>query len=135
MGLGPHSKVAEDRLLTQVSWRQSGLSCFHPLVASEKIRGLLLQTARSDFPSFYAAATGREIQLMDMLVLLTALFVRLNEPLRRKKNPSHWHAEERAATRQMFDEIRDFIRNGRTFGQLPHLEQEKIHRAIFNRVS
>jgi hypothetical protein len=107
----------------------------HPLVASKKIRGLLLQTARNDFPSFYAAATGREIQLMDMLVLLTALFVRLNEPAGRKKNHSNWRIEERAATRQMFDEIRDWIRNGRTFGQIPPLEQEKIQRAIFNRVS
>lgn len=111
------------------------LALFHSLVASEKIRGILLQTARNDFPSFYAAATTREIQLMDMLVLLTALFVRLNEPASRKKNQSLWHAEERATTRQTFDEIRDFLRNGRTFGQLPFLEQEKIQRVIFNRVS
>jgi len=104
-------------------------------VASEKIRGLLLQTARNDFPSFYAAATAREVQLMDMLVLLTALFVRLNETAGRRKTPSHWHAEERAATLQMCDEFREFIRNGRTFGQLPRLEQEKIQRVIFNRVS
>ena len=104
-------------------------------MASEKIRGILLQTARNDFPSFYAAATAREIQLMDMLVLLTALFVRLNESSSRKKNQSHWQAEERAAARQTFDEIREFIRNGRTFELLPRLEQEKIQRVIFNRVS
>jgi hypothetical protein len=104
-------------------------------VASEKIRGILLQTARNDFPSFYATATAREIQLMDMLILLTALFIRLNESRHRKKNQSHWQAEERAATRQMFDEIREFIRNGKTFDLLPRLEREKIQRVIFNRVT
>ena len=104
-------------------------------MASEKIRGILLQTARSDFPSFYGAATNREIQLMDMLVLLTALFLRLDQSTQQKKGPSRWHAEERAATRQMFDEIRHFILNSETFVRIPRLEQEKIRRAIFSRVS
>ena len=103
-------------------------------MASENIRGLLLQTARNDFPSFYAAASVREIQLMDMLVLLTALFIRLNKPASRK-SLSHWRAEEREATRQMFDEIRDWIRDGETFAQLPLLEQEKIQAVIFDRVA
>ena len=104
-------------------------------MATEKIRGILLQTARNDFPAFYAAASAREIKLMDMLVLLTALFVRLNEAASGKKSSTRSLDEERVATRQMFVDIRAFIRNGRTFGQLPVLEREKIQRAIFNRDS
>ena len=103
-------------------------------MATEKIRGILLQTARNDFPAFYAAASAREIKLMDMLVLLAALFVRLNEPASGRKASNRWPDEERVATRQMFTDIREFIRNGRTFAQLPGLEREKIQRAIFNRV-
>lgn len=103
-------------------------------MASEKIRGILLQTARTDFPAFYERATDREIQLMDMLVLLTALFVRLNESASRKNAKSHWRDEERATTQVMFDDIRSYIRNSRTFNELPQLEQRKIQRVIFDRV-
>ena len=103
-------------------------------MAPEKIRGILLQTARHDFPAFYAAATAREVQLMDMLVLLTALSMRLNDSTPRKTTRSGWLDEERAATRHMFDDIREFIRNGRTFAQIPNLERQKIQRVIFGRV-
>ena len=71
---------------------------------------------------------------MDMLVLLTALFVRLNEPSARRDTRLRWHEEECAATRQTFGEIREFIRKGGTFGELPRLEQQKIQRVIFDRV-
>jgi hypothetical protein len=104
-------------------------------VATQKFRGLLLQTARNDFPAFYAAGSAREIKLMDMLVLLTALFMRLNEAASGEKSSARSLDEERVAIRQMFDDIRAFIRNGRTFGRLPDLEREKIQRVIFNRVS
>ena len=103
-------------------------------VASEKIRSILLQTARHDFPAFYAAATAREVQSMDMLVLLTALFVRLNDSTARPTPRSGWIDEERSATRQMFSDIREFIGNGRTFREIPELERQKIQRVIFDRV-
>ena len=111
-----------------------GSLVFHSIVSSPKIRAILLQTARNDVPSFYAAASARESQAMDMLVLLTALFVRLNEPATRQKDSIRGHDEERAATRQMFDEIREFLQKGRTFGLLPQLEREKIQRVLFQRV-
>jgi hypothetical protein len=104
-------------------------------VASDNIRGILLQTARHDFPAFYAAAPAREVQLMDMLVLLTALFVRLNDPEHRNATRAGWAEEERTATRQMFDELRKSILDGRTFNKIPSLEQQKIQRVIFDRVA
>lgn len=107
----------------------------HHHVAPEKIRGILLQTARHDFPAFYAIATAREVQAMDMLVLLTALFVRLNETKPRKTVRSGWLDEERSATRHMFDDIREFISSGRTLGEIPTLERQKIQRVIFDRVA
>ena len=70
---------------------------------------------------------------MDMLVLLTALFVRLNQPAPGAN--SDLRDEECAATRQVFVSLRDFIRNGKTFAALPKLEREKIQRVIFDRVS
>lgn len=71
---------------------------------------------------------------MDMLVLLTALFVRLKHPAIRRNPASGLHDEERAATRQMFSEIRAYIRNGRTFSDLPATERTRIQRVIFDRV-
>ena len=106
----------------------------HLHVASDKIRGILLGTARNDFPAFYAEATARETQLMDMLVLLTALSVRLDEA-QRTNTGSQWRDEERVATREMFDGMREFIRKSPTFAQLPRLEQQKIQRVIFDRVT
>lgn len=103
-------------------------------VASNKIRGVLLKTARLDFPAFYQHATVREAQTLDMLVLLTALFVRLNEPTAKKNRKLQWRDEECATTRQMFTELRAIISQCPTFLRLPLLEQQKIAQVIFDRV-
>lgn len=102
-------------------------------VASDKIRGVLLQTARLDFPFFYQHATEREARTMDMLVLLTALFVRLNDPSPKKNRRLQWRDEECATTRQMFTELREAIRRSPTFLRLPVLEQQKLQQVIFDR--
>jgi hypothetical protein len=100
----------------------------------QNLRAILLQTARYDFPVFYLRATAREAKLMDMLVLLTALFVRLNDHREERHQKPRRRDEETAATRQMFFDLRDFIRSGATFASLPNLEQQKIQRVIFDRV-
>ena len=102
-------------------------------MASDNLRAILLQTARHDFPVFYLKASEREAKLMDMLVVLTALFLRLNEPAPSKPTDDS-RDEECAATRRMFVDLREFIRNGRTFASLPHVERQKIERVIFDRV-
>ena len=102
-------------------------------MASDALHTVLLQTARRDFPVFYANATAIEAKLMDMLVLLTALFVRLNEPKRADELNTHSRGEELAATQHMFGDLREFVRKGRTFATLPTIEREKIQRVIFDR--
>lgn len=102
-------------------------------MASDKIRGILLKTARLDFPAFYQHATAREAQVMDMLVLLTALFVRLNEPAAKRSRKLQWRDEERATTRQMFAELREIVEESAAFAKLPPLEQQKVRQVIFDR--
>jgi hypothetical protein len=101
---------------------------------TETLRDILLNTARHDFPVFYRRATARETKLMDMMVLLTALFVRLNEPSGGKKSEPHSRSEETGATERIFAELKKEIRSGRVFATLPNLEQQKIQRVIFDRV-
>ncbi len=103
-------------------------------MTSENLREVLLNTARHDFPVFYRRATPRETKLMDMMVLLTALFVRLHEPQPSNHGESRSRIEEARATERTFAELRNEIRSGRVFAALPNLEQQKIQRVIFDRV-
>ncbi|MEO5960422.1 MAG: hypothetical protein ABIZ49_07955 [Opitutaceae bacterium] len=103
-------------------------------MASETLRDILLNTARHDFPVFYRRATARETKLMDMMVLLTALFVRLQEPHNEKNGELRTRLEETGATENIFSELRKEVRDGHVFGTLPNLERQKIQRVIFNRV-
>ncbi len=102
---------------------------------SENLRQILLQTARGDFPTFYARANADEAKFMDMLVLLTALFVRLKKAEIGDDHKSQVRDEECMATRQMCAKLREHVESGRAFTALPTLEQEKIQRVIFRRVS
>lgn len=93
-----------------------------------------LDSARAAFPSFYATATPGDTELLNSLVLgHLALVVLINTP-REHVAPALRSDLERAAnaTEQLFSNLREAVRNCRTFVALHLSEKEAIERIIFN---
>ena len=103
-------------------------------MAFPNLRDALLSTARDDFPTFYAGASAQETRLMDMAILLAALFIRLNQAQGQKPPTASW-AEESGAAKTIFSEIRKTLTKSPTFKKLPVLERQKIQCALFDRLS
>jgi hypothetical protein len=101
---------------------------------AKNLREVLLKTARDDFPNFYTQATAREAKLMDILVLLTALTLRLKATALESAAATAKIEDTSAAVERTFLELRGELRASSTFAGLPALEKGSIERVIFGRV-
>ena len=103
-------------------------------MATSNQRDRLLETARDDFPHFYANATAREKKRMDILVLLTALVLRLKQTPEVSATLSRMVEETCNAAERTFLEIRGELRASATVAALPMVERKSLERVIFGRV-
>ena len=103
-------------------------------MASSNQRDRLLETARDDFPHFYANETAREKKRMDILVLLTALVVRLKQTAEEPAVSPGKFEEICNSAERTFLEIRGELRASATIAGLPTLERKSLERVIFGRV-
>jgi len=94
-------------------WFPRAKSSNRPPVDSVSKSSVLLETARGDFPSYYARGTPRERILMDILVLITSLLVSMNET--RATTARHELDEAYEATLRAFNELRVKINESPVF--------------------
>ncbi len=96
--------------------------------------GRLLERARRELPGFYAAASPRDIAVMDALVMARAvLTIAINAP-REDVAPAIRIELERAtnANEQFFTNLRETVRSSPSFAALSEGEQSLIERVIFS---
>lgn len=91
---------------------------------------VLLETARRDFPTYYAQGTPRERAWLDMLVITTGLIVALTE---NQETELNLRADTLIAARRSFDELVRCVRTSPTFSIIPMFEQMKLESALFER--
>lgn len=94
----------------------------------------LLECARLELPGFYAAASPRDIAVMDALVMArAALTIAINAP-REDVAPAIRIELERAtnANEQFFTNLRETVRTSPSFEALPEREQRLIERVVFS---
>jgi hypothetical protein len=101
------------------------------LVSSDRT-STLLELARREYPSYFAAATGRETAWLDALVVARAEYVIGISRPRDSVHGSERMALEREtdAREREFSKLRDLVSRSATFALMTPVEKEKLSRSL-----